>query len=173
MGPRVRAPRARPNCSDARQRTHTNCRVRFLGHRGAPSQYQMPGHRVTIGCRRLAVTHRPVGVDRQRLAADRQRLAVSRHQWSHFPCPFPLPTPFVREHPAEDSRTVAGTPRLSVTGGGGEWQPGLLHPTPRPPPHIRKRFPGNNKIYHRGPKLEVDFRSTNFCFWRLTPPSPA
>ena len=55
-----------------------------------------------------------------------------------------------------------------ITGGGGaEWQPGLLcltHPPTHPPTHPHQKiFPdGKNEIYQSGPKLEVDFRYTNF-----------
>ena len=64
------------------------------------------------------------------------------------------------------------------TGGGGESQPGHNLPLQRggggrngllrltlPPTRIRKFFfEEKNKLYQRGPKLEVDFRDTNFFF---------
>ena len=54
---------------------------------------------------------------------------------------------------------------LSYTrgGGGAEWQPGLLYLThPHTRPHQKICPQEKNKIYQRDPKLEVNFRYTNF-----------
>ena len=55
-------------------------------------------------------------------------------------------------------------------GGGGDGSLRAWAPPPDPPP-TSENFPQDkNDVYQRGPKLEVDFRYTNFL--ASNPPSP-
>ena len=67
----------------------------------------------------------------------------------------------------------AGTRALLCDTGGGWAQiapPGFWLTTP-PYTHEKIFHQEKNEIHQTGPKLEVDFRYTNF-FWPLTPPPP-